>query len=112
MRMMIIRMVAVLLALPISLPLHAEKQFPKERKESEMPSNRQDEELIAELEKILDETVNEALCDQYAELNADFKRKSDRLFKSRSFWRRAAITEGLVIAGAVFTGLMLYKIRE
>lgn len=74
--------------------------------------SQQDEELIAQLETILDETVRDSLNEQYAELNASFHKQSEQLLKSRSFWRRAAITEGLVIAGAVFTGLMLYKIRE
>lgn len=70
------------------------------------------ETLIAELDKILEESVNEALEEQYADLNAQFEKESKRLSESRSFWRRTAVTEGLMIAGAVFTGMMLYKIKE
>ena len=53
--------IIVLLALKISLPLHAEKLYPKGSREFEMPLCPQDEELIAQLETILDETVSKAL---------------------------------------------------
>lgn len=68
--------------------------------------------LISELDKILEETVNEALEEQYADLSAQFARESEKLFESRSFWRKAAVTEGLVILGAVFAGVMVYKLKE
>ncbi|MBQ8679916.1 MAG: hypothetical protein IJ530_09125 [Treponema sp.] len=68
--------------------------------------------LVTELDKILEETVSEALEEQYANLNAQFAKESERLFESRSFWRRAAVTEGLVILGTVFAGAMVYKMRE
>ena len=68
--------------------------------------------LISELDKILEETINEALNDQYADLNASFQKESEKLFKSRSFWRKAALTEGLVILGATFTGIMVYKLKD
>ena len=67
--------------------------------------------LIAELDKILEETVSEALEEQYADLNAQFSRESEKLFESRSFWRKAAVTEGLVILGAVCVGGMVYKLN-
>ena len=60
--------------------------------------------LVGELDKILEE--------QYADLSAQFARESEKLFESLSFWRKAAVTEGLVILGAVFAGVMVYKLKE
>ena len=68
--------------------------------------------LISELDKILEETVSKALEEQYADLNAQFAKESKRLFESRSFWRRATVTEGLVILSGVFAGVMVYKLKE
>lgn len=68
--------------------------------------------FVGELDKILEETVSEALEEQYANLNAQFAKESERLFESRSFWRKAAVTEGLVILGGVFAGVMVYKLKE
>ena len=72
--------IIVLLALAISLPLHAERLYPKESRESEMPLCPQDEELIAQLETILDETVSKALDTQYMELNANFRKESNLMY--------------------------------
>ena len=101
MRKILTGVMAVLLAVPLSHPLHAEKQFPEASRESELPLSPQDEELIAQLETILDETVRDSLNEQYAELNASFHKQSEQLSRSCSFWRKAAMTEGLVILGAV-----------
>ena len=99
----------VLLVLSLSHPLHAEKQFPKASRESELPLSPQDEELIAQLETILDETVRDSLNEQYAELNASFHKQSEQISRSRSFWRKAALTEGLVLLGAVLLGVVYVR---
>ena len=115
--------ISVLLALSLNLPIRASEpsktesgksgkqlsgQSQNQRKNDSVDYNA----LISELDKILEETVSEALEEQYADLNAQFAKESERLFESRSFWRRAAVTEGLVILGAVFTGAMVYKLKE
>ena len=104
--------IIVLLALTISLPLHAEKLYPKGSRESEMPLCPQDEELIAQLETILDETVSKALDTQYMELNEKFRKESEKLSRSRSFWRKTAVTELFIIAGTFFSAGALYKLRN
>ena len=110
MKMNLLRTLAVFLVLSLSLPIRAELPFPKEKPESEKPLNQHEECLIAELEKILEETVDEALNSQYAELNAAFERESKKLFESRSFWRKAALTEGVLILGTAVSGIMIYSI--
>ena len=70
------------------------------------------EKLLSEMDKILEATVSEALEEQYEDLSVRFAKESEKLFESRSFWRRAAVTEGLVILGGVFAGVMVYKLRE
>ena len=67
------------------------------------------EKLISELEKILEETVREALKEQKGELKVQFEKESRRLTRSRSFWRKTAIIEGAVILGAGLTGIMIWK---
>lgn len=115
--------ISVLLALSLSLPIRANAPSKTESVKSGKPSSGQSQNqkkndsvdydaLVAELDKILEETVSEALEEQYANLNAQFAKESERLFESRSFWRRAAVTEGLVILGAVFAGVMVYKIQK
>lgn len=115
--------ISVLLALSLSLPIRASEPLKTESVKSEKPSSGQSQNqkmndsvdydtLVTELDKILEETVSEALEEQYANLNAQFAKESERLFESRSFWRRAAVTEGLVILGTVFAGAMVYKMRE
>ena len=104
--------IIVLLALTISLPLHAERLYPKESRESGKQLNQQDEILIATLEQILDETVSKALDTQYMELNANFRKESEKLSRSRSFWRKAAVTELFIIAGTFFSVGALYKLRN
>ena len=107
--------ISVLLALSLSLPIRASEPLKTESEKSGKPLSGQSQNqkmadfidydaLVAELDKILEETVSEALEEQYANLNAQFARESERLFESRSFWRKAAVTEGLVILGAVFVG--------
>ena len=112
MRKILTGVMAVLLAVSLSHPLHAEKQFPKASRESELPLSPQDEELIAQLETILDETVTEALDTQYMELNANFRKESEKLLRSRSFWRKTAVTELFIIAGTFFSVGVLYKLRN
>ena len=75
---------------------------------SEMPEA-DEEKLIFELEKILEETVREALKEQDVELKARFEKESRRLSSSRSFWRKTAIIEGAVILGAGLTGIIVWK---
>ena len=115
--------ISVLLALSLSLPIRASEPLKTESEKSEKPLSGQSQNqrkndsvdydtLVAELDKILEDTVSEALEEQYADLSAQFARESERLFESRSFWRRAAVTEGLVILGAVFAGAMVYKIQK
>lgn len=104
--------IIVLLALAISLPLHAEKLYPKGSRESGKQLNQQDEILIATLEQILDETVSKALDTQYMELNANFRKESEKLSRSRSFWRKTAVTELFIIAGTFFSVGALYKLRN
>lgn len=72
----------------------------------------QDEELMAQLETILDETVKEALSEQYAELNAGFRRQTEKLSKRLVFWRKTAVTEGLVILGAVLIGGTFLRMQK
>ena len=74
----------------------------------EMPEVDQ-EKLIFELEKILEETVREALKEQYGELKARFEKEKRKVALSRSFWRKTAIIEGAVILGAGLTGIMVWK---
>ena len=109
MRKTLTGLLAVLLAVSLSHPLHAEKEFPKASRESEMPLSPQDEELIAQLETILDETVRDSLNEQYTELNASFQKQSEQISRSRAFWRKAAVTEGLVILGVVLLGVVYVR---
>ena len=102
----------MLLVLSLSHPLHAEKQFPKASRESELPLSPQDEILIATLEQILDETVSKALDTQYMELNANFRKESEKLSRSRSSWRKTAVTELFIIAGTFFSVGALYKLQN
>lgn len=115
--------ISMFLVLSLSLPIQANEPSRTEKEKSEKLLNEQSQAqeendfidydaLISELDKILEETVNEALNDQYADLNASFAKESKKLFESRSFWRKAAITEGLVILGATFTGIMAYKLMN
>lgn len=62
------------------------------------------ESLLLELDRILEETVADALREQWASLAAAYGKKNERLIRSRSFWRRAAILELALIAGAVLGG--------
>lgn len=62
------------------------------------------ESLLLELDRILEETVADALREQGASLAAAYGKKNERLIRSRSFWRRAAILELALIAGAVLGG--------
>ena len=68
--------------------------------------------LIATLEQILDETVSKALDTQYMELNEKFRKESEKLLKSRSFWRKTAVTELFIIAGTFFSVGALYKLQN
>lgn len=115
--------ISMFLVLSLSLPIQANEPSRTEKEKSEKLLNEQSQAqeendfidydaLISELDKILEETVNEALNDQYADLNASFAKESKKLFESRSFWRKAALTEGLVILGATFTGIMVYKLKD
>ena len=115
--------ISVLLALSLNLPIRANAPSKTESVKSEKPLREQSQNqkmadfidydaLVGELDKILEETVSEALEEQYADLSAQFARESEKLFESRSFWRKAAVTEGLVILGAVFAGVMVYKLKE
>lgn len=102
---------AALLALCAVLPAQAEKLPPAENAGSgprlREPESLQesdfciDEALLSELEKILEESVDEALKEQAESLALSYESKNARLLKSRSFWRRAAVLELAVIGGAV-----------
>ena len=103
----LLRISMVLLMLQTAIPLLAEEPSVGEKKESEvqltMPSEMPEvdqEKLISELEKILEETVREALKEQKEELKVQFEKENRRLTSSRSFWRKTAIIEGAVILGA------------
>ena len=115
--------ISVLLALSLNLPIRASEPSKTESGKSEKQLSGQSQNqkkndsvdydaLISELDKILEETVSKALEEQYADLNAQFAKESKRLFESRSFWRRATVTEGLVILSGVFAGVMVYKLKE
>lgn len=60
--------------------------------------------LMAEIEKILEETVDEALLAQKESLLEEFGRESSKAMKSRSFWRKTALCELGLIVCAVFAG--------
>lgn len=79
-----------------------------------MPLNQAlgNESLAAELERILEETVDEALFLQREGLKAQFEKESRRIFKSRSFWRKTALCELAVILGVAFTGGVMYRLRN
>ena len=70
------------------------------------------ESLAAELERILEETVDEALFLQQEGLKAQFEKENRRILKSRSFWRKTALCELAVILGAAFTGGVMYRLRN
>ncbi|MDO5774977.1 MAG: hypothetical protein Q4P16_11770 [Spirochaetales bacterium] len=70
------------------------------------------DELVAELEIILEETVDEALLLQQEGLKAQFEKENRRILKSRSFWRKTAMCELAVILGAAFTGGVMYRLRN
>ncbi len=57
--------------------------------------------LEAELNRILEETVADALEEQ---------RQS--FLKQKSFWRRTALTEGLIILTGIFSGVMVYRMTR
>ncbi|WP_288304483.1 hypothetical protein [uncultured Treponema sp.] len=68
--------------------------------------------LAVELERILEETVDEALFLQQEGLKAQFEKENRRILKSRSFWRKTALCEFAVILGAAFTGGVMYRLRN
>ena len=112
---------AVVLVLNAVFQASAEKLFPTEKagleaqlKTQDLPLNQAlgNESLAAELERILEETVDEALFLQREGLKAQFEKESRRIFKSRSFWRKTALCELAVILGAAFTGGVMYRLRN
>ncbi|WP_296013334.1 hypothetical protein [uncultured Treponema sp.] len=70
------------------------------------------ETLAAELERILEETVDEALFLQQEGLKAQFEKESRRILKSCAFWKKTAMCELAVILGAAFTGGVMYRLRN
>ena len=115
------KIAAVVLAVNMVFPASAEKLFLTEKAESEAQLKTQDlppdqtlgnETLAAELERILEETVDEALFLQQEGLKAQFEKENRRILKSRSFWRKTALCELAVILGAAFTGGVMYRLRN
>lgn len=115
------KIAAVVLAVNMVFPASAEKLFLTEKAESETQLKMQDlppdqtlgnETLAAELERILEETVDEALFLQQEGLKAQFEKENRRILKSRSFWRKTALCEFAVILGAAFTGGVMYRLRN
>ena len=112
---------AVVLAVNVVFPASAEKLFLMEKAESEEQLKTQDlpldqaldnDELVAELERILEETVDEALLLQQEWLKAQFEKENRRILKSRAFGRKTAMCELAVIIGAAFTGCVMYRLRN
>ena len=115
------KIAAVVLAVNMVFPASAEKLFLTEKAESEAQLKTQDlppdqtlgnETLAAELERILEETVDEALFLQQEGFKAQFEKENRRILKSRSFWRKTALCEFAVILGAAFTGGVMYRLRN
>lgn len=107
------KILAVLLSLGAAFHSHADKFCKEEKRESgrlsetrEIPLEQTMENgsLMAEIEKILEETVDEALLAQKESLLEEFGRKSGKVIKSRSFWRKTALCELGFIVCAVLTG--------
>lgn len=127
------RAAAVLLLLSAAAQTQAKEPSMKESRESGMrlETQRQDKiqgikapadeagiwpfdyrSLLPELDNILDETVDAALEEQRESLVLAFEDRTSRLLKSRSFWRRAALGELLVILGSVFGCATLNMLSE
>ncbi len=107
------KVLAVLLALGAVFQTRAESFCEEEKIESgtlsemrELPLEKtlENENLMAEIEKILEETVDEALLAQKESLLEDFDRKSGKVLKSRSFWRKTALCELWLVVCTVFAG--------
>lgn len=107
------KVLAVLLALGAAFHSHADKFCREEKigsgrlsetREIPLEQTMENGRLMAEIEKILEETVDEALLIQKESLLEEFSRESGKVMKSRSFWRKTAMCELGIIACAVFAG--------
>lgn len=111
----LLKMAAALAALCLALPAQAEELSLREseglglplreaEKVQEIRELEVNESLLVELDRILEETVADALREQGASLASAYGKKSERLIRSRSFWRRVSIFELALILGAVLGG--------